>query len=52
VGDLAAFAVREEAALSVCNGYREAAVAIIDSHNAIAAEVAQQLKPRKWWWPW
>lgn len=37
VGDLAAFSVRQEAALAVCDARREALVQIVDAHNALAA---------------
>jgi hypothetical protein len=37
VGDLAAFSVRQEAALAVCDARREALVLTVDAHNALAA---------------
>jgi hypothetical protein len=52
VGELAAFSVRQEAAVAVCNERRAAAVAVIDAANAMGAQMAQQLKPRKWWKLW
>lgn len=45
VGDLAAFSIRQEAALQVCDARRGALVATIDAANAMAAQVAA--KPRK-----
>ncbi len=33
IGDLAGFAIQEEAALAVCDTRREAVVAIVDAHN-------------------
>jgi hypothetical protein len=45
VGDLGSFAVRQEAALSVCDGRREAVVAIVDGYTAAT-------KPRRWRIPW
>ena len=35
-GDLAAFSLRQEAALSVCDARREAILAAVDAHNAAA----------------
>jgi len=46
VGDLAAFSIQQEAALLVCEARREALVAGIDAHNALAAQLAQQPKRR------
>jgi hypothetical protein len=45
VGDLGALALRQEAALSVCNARREAVVAIVDAHR-------QAVDPRPWWKLW
>jgi hypothetical protein len=45
VGDLAAFAVRGEAALSACDGRRAAVVALVDGHAKIVT-------PRPWWRVW
>ena len=45
VGDLGALALRQEAALSVCNARREAVVAIVDAHR-------QTVTPRPWWKLW
>lgn len=42
VGDLAAFSIRQEVALQVCDARRAGAVAVIDAANVRA-------KPRKWW---
>ncbi len=46
VGDLGALALRQEAALSVCDARREAVVAIVDAHR-------QTVDPKPWWklWP-
>jgi hypothetical protein len=52
VGELAAFSVRQEAAVAVCNERRAAAVAVIDAANAMGAQMAERLKPRKWWKLW
>lgn len=43
LGDLAALAIRQEAALQVCEARRSAVVEIVDSHTAIVAP------KRKWW---
>jgi hypothetical protein len=40
VGELAAFSVRQEAALAVCDARREALVAGVDAHNALVAQTA------------
>lgn len=42
VGDLAAFSVRQEADLAVCNDRRQALVDIIDAHGRLVA-------PRPWY---
>ena len=53
VGELAGFSVEQEAAISVCETRKDAAVAVIDAHNRIAADVAERLKPpRPWWRRW
>ena len=44
VGDLGSFAVRQEAALSVCDGRRSAIVAIVDGY-------AEVTRPKRRW-PW
>ena len=49
VGDLAAFSVRQEAAISVCNERRAAVVSVLDAYNSMAAQMAEKLKPRPWW---
>jgi hypothetical protein len=49
VGELAAFSVRQEAAVAVCDARRSAAVAVIDAANAMNAQMAEKLKPRPWW---
>jgi hypothetical protein len=43
IGDLAAFSLRQEAALSVCDGRRAALVAIADASHAAT------LRQRRWW---
>ena len=45
VGDLGALALRQEAALTVCDGRRAAVVAIVDAHR-------QTVDPRPWWKLW
>lgn len=40
VGELAAFSVRQEAALAVCDARRGALVQSVDAHNALAAQMA------------
>jgi hypothetical protein len=52
VGDLAAFTVRQEAAISICDARRGAAVATIDAANAMQAQFAKALKPKPWWHIW
>lgn len=52
VGDLAAFTVRQEAAISICDARRGAAVATIDAANAMQAQLAKALKPKPWWHVW
>lgn len=49
VGELAAFSVRQEAAVGVCDARRAAAVAVIDATNALSAQMAERLKPKPWW---
>ena len=54
-GALAGFSVRQEAALSVCEGRKDAAIAVIDAVNAYAARLAAALAPppgRAWWRLW
>jgi hypothetical protein len=45
VGDLAAYSLRQEAALGVCEARRAALVTVIDQANAIGAQLAA--KPRR-----
>jgi hypothetical protein len=45
VGDLAAFSVRQEAALSACDARRAALVETVDAHNRLAASA--QAKPTR-----
>ena|GEM_PF-6065965 len=49
LGDLAAFAIKQEAALSVCEAMKTALVQTIDVHNAAAASLARP--PRRKWLP-
>lgn len=35
IGDLAAFSIRQEAALAVCDARREAVIGAVDAHNAV-----------------
>ena len=39
-GELAAFSVRQEAALAVCDARREALLQGVDAHNALAVQIA------------
>ena len=52
VGQLAGFSIRQEAALNVCEGFKDAAVAIVDAQNDAAARQAQALRPRRWFEIW
>jgi hypothetical protein len=45
VGELAAFSVRQEAALQVCEARRAAVVSIVDAHRAT-------VEPKPWWRLW
>lgn len=45
VGDLGALVLRQEAALTVCDGRREAVVAIVEAHR-------QTVDPRPWYRFW
>lgn len=45
IGQLAAFSVRQEAALQVCSERKAAVVAIVDAHRAAVT-------PRPWWKVW
>lgn len=53
VGDLAGFSVQQEAALSVCEARKDAAVQIIEIYNQVAkATAAGSVKTRRWrLWP-
>lgn len=52
VGELAAFSVRQEAALVVCEARKDAAVALIDAQAALIARPASvAAKARPWWRP-
>lgn len=48
VGDLAGFSIRQEAALSVCDARREAAVTVIDAVNKLLTQLSQAPKRRFW----
>lgn len=50
VGELAGFSVEQEAALSACEGRKDAAVQVIDAHNAAAVELERRLAYRRPWW--
>ena len=50
IGDLASFAIAGEADLKVCDGYRAAAVQMIQVQNAAAAALAKALAPPRPWW--
>ena len=47
VGDLAAFSIRQEAALSACDARRAAAVETVDAFNAARERVKPG--PRRFW---
>jgi hypothetical protein len=51
IGDLASFSIEQEAAISVCDTRRAAAVSIIELQNKTSAAVAAAMKPKHWWWP-
>ena len=42
VGDLAAFSIRQEAALAVCDARREAVLAAVDAHNAAVQSLGKR----------
>jgi hypothetical protein len=42
VGDLAAFSIRQEAALAICDAGRDALVQTVDAHNALAAQLVSR----------
>lgn len=44
------FSIRQEAALSVCEARKDAAIAVIDATNKIATDSARP--PRPWWKLW
>jgi hypothetical protein len=50
VGELAGFSVEQEAAISTCEGRKDAAVQMIDAHNAAALKLAETAKPKRVWW--
>ena len=52
IGDLAAYAIAGEADLKVCDGYRAAAVEMIQEQNAATAALARAAAPRLWWRVW
>jgi hypothetical protein len=41
-GDLAAFSLRQEAALSVCEAKRDALLSAIDAHNSAVAALSKR----------
>jgi len=47
VGDLAGFSIQQEAALSVCEARKDAAVSVLDAINAMLKRVAET--PRRRW---
>ena len=47
VGALAAFSIRQEAALNVCEARKDAAVGVIDAGNAALGALAKPA-PRRW----
>ena len=50
VGELAGFSVEQEAAISVCEMRKDAAVATIEAHNRLADAPAASKRP--WWRRW
>lgn len=50
-GALAAFSLRQEAAISVCEARKDAAVAVVDAGDAALAALAKP-PPRRWRLPW
>lgn len=50
VGELAGFSVEQEAAISACEGRKDAAVQMIDAHSASALVLAEAAKPKRAWW--
>ena len=50
-GALAAFSLRQEAAISVCEARKDAAVTVIDAGNAALASLAKPAA-RRWRLPW
>lgn len=52
VGELAGFSVRQEAAINVCEAYKDAAVAIMDAHNLMVDQILQRTRPKPWWKIW
>ena len=52
VGALAAFSLAQEAAISVCEARKDAAVAVIDAGDAAATALARPAARRPWWRVW
>lgn len=50
VSELAGFSVEQEAAISVCEMRKDAAVTTIDAHNRLASASAASRRP--WWRRW
>ena len=50
-GALAAFSLRQEAAISVCEARKDAVVAVVDAGNAALSALAKPA-PRRWRLPW
>jgi len=49
VGLLAAFSVKQEGALSVCEGRKDTAVRAIEDHNAAVMKLSKDLRKKVWW---
>lgn len=44
------FSVRQEAAVSICEARKDAAIAVIDAHNTILSDLTKPQRP--WWQLW
>jgi len=50
VGELAGFSVEQEAAISICEARKDAAILTMDAHNLLAAAMAQRREAKRPWW--
>lgn len=50
VGELAGFWVQQEAALSICEARKDAAVAVMEAYNRAAS--TPHGRASRWWRPW